>query len=449
MNFFVNKISLFRSPTFRIGFIFLFGSFVVFGVNPAVAGGLKIYGKILKENRKALVNATIQITSNGKLIINEKTSSNGKFSFTVQFNGEYIFKVSSEGYVTKSVEIYTSMPDKLLKKNMEFEFDIKMIKQTADMDLAAMTKPAGLVFWNDDRKYFDYEKGFTIAYKKKLDKKKKEVTKKTETVKKEPEVVPTKKEEPKSTSIQEKVPEKKEERPVKVKAKTKTKTESAETKIDQTDEKGISSFQKEKEEQKLKEAEGKFAKDQEVQEMLEAAKEIDRENKIKADQTTPKKVQVVDPRKDKMHIALSDSLSEQITNKQDVVTVYKEQERIKVKQGKMQYVHGAHVEKTLQESVDEERLRKEKKLAELKASNPDLFEGGLILNNPPKIKEKVIEDFWSTTHKTIFIYPARNDTFTKISGLIGDNSYYKNNLEITEDDHNSMLQILEILKNNK
>jgi len=439
----VNKISSLRNHTFGIWYILLFCSFALLGTNSAVAGGFEIFGKILNENKKGLANVTIQITSNGKIIVTEKTSPNGKFSFKVPLNGEYIFKVSSEGYVPKSVEIYTSMPDKLLKKNYKFEFDIKMIKQTADMDLAAMTKPAGLVFWNDERKYFDYEKGFTIAYKKKLDEEKKEVTKKIETVKKKPEKV-----QPKTESTKDELPEKVEQ-PIKVETKSKVKTKSTATKVDQTDEKGISSFQKEQDEQKLKEAEGKFAKEQEVQKMLEAAKEVDRENKIKADQATPKKVLVVDPRKDKMHITLSDSLSVQITNKQDVVTVYKEQERIKIKAGKMQYSHAADVEKTLQESVDEERKRKEEQLAKLKANNPDLFEGGSILNNPPKIKEKVIEEFWSTTYKTIFIYPARNDTFKKVSGVIGDDSFYKNNTEITGDDYNSMLQILDILKNNK
>lgn len=420
-----------------------------------IQGGstMKIYGKVLQPNSKPLENAEIQILHNNKPTKEGQTSKNGKFSFSISLNTEYVFVVKCEGYIQKSVELYTSVPDKFIKNDHEYEFDVKLMKYSDKLDIEVMLKPVGLVFFNDEKKYWDYNKEYTIAYKKEIDKQKpvKDID------------VPAKKLDPNTSTEEIKTKQPEKQQPVKtekiVKPKKEDKvqvvsepvikqkeTDTKKTEPSQASE--IAKLKKEEEEQKMKEREGKITKDQQTAEMLMEAK--DAELVKQKEQVKAKEISYTETQKNELAKIYLDSIQKETVSKHDVVVMYKEEEKKKEEVRQKKNVKNVQVEKTLNEVAVEERKKNEENLAKSKAKNPLLYEGGLILSNKPQIKEEVIEEFLSTTFKTILIYPTKNDVYTKVEKSIwGKNTYFKNNHIITEQEYNNIMEIVKIIKNNK
>ncbi len=120
----------------------------------------KIYGKYIV-NGGSTAGANITIEKNGvrvKVVEAEKS----KFEFPLEYDCEYIFSFSKDGYVTKKIQVSTKVPKE--KQSLEFEsfkFDVEIFKQYDGVNTVIYNQPVGKIRFNDVLNEFDYDTDYT------------------------------------------------------------------------------------------------------------------------------------------------------------------------------------------------------------------------------------------------------------------------------------------------
>jgi hypothetical protein len=120
----------------------------------------KIYGKYIV-NGGSTSGAKITIEKNGvrvKVVEAEKS----KFEFPLEYDCEYIFSFSKDGYVTKKIQVSTKVPKE--KQSLEFEsfkFDVEIFKQYEGVNTVIYNQPVGKIRFNDVLNEFDYDTDYT------------------------------------------------------------------------------------------------------------------------------------------------------------------------------------------------------------------------------------------------------------------------------------------------
>ncbi|MBL4654351.1 MAG: hypothetical protein JKY33_00830, partial [Bacteroidia bacterium] len=135
-------------------------------------GYLEVNGRVKKGITEPLGYAHIQVyeilpMDDLKLVQTDSTSKKGKFKFDLSLNREYKFQFYKKGFISKSVEISTFTPEIYWDEVHIYPFEVEMYEQIDDSIQATdLYKPAGLIFWNDSTEYFDFDKAYTLTFKK-------------------------------------------------------------------------------------------------------------------------------------------------------------------------------------------------------------------------------------------------------------------------------------------
>src|SRR5436190_1000426 len=79
-------------------------------INAQRPGYLQVFGNIRKDG-KNLEGAEIKVTRGTAVVQTIYTTSNGKFVFDLQLNGEFIISIGKPGLLPKSIAISTAVPD--------------------------------------------------------------------------------------------------------------------------------------------------------------------------------------------------------------------------------------------------------------------------------------------------------------------------------------------------
>ncbi len=129
----------------------------------------KIYGKYMV-NGGSVLGAKIAIEKNGvrvKVVEQDKS----KFEFPLEYDCEYVFSFTKDGYVTKKVQVSTKVPKE--KQSLEFEsfkFDVEIFKQYAGVNTVIYNQPVGKVRFNDVLNEFDYDTDYTKSIQSEINK---------------------------------------------------------------------------------------------------------------------------------------------------------------------------------------------------------------------------------------------------------------------------------------
>lgn len=129
----------------------------------------KIYGKFIVQSG-AVSDTKVTIEKNG---VRVKVVENGgsKFEFPLEYDCEYVFSFSKDGYITKKVQVSTKVPKE--KQTLEFEpfkFDVEIFKQYPGVNTVIYNQPVGKIKFNDVLNEFDYDTDYTKSIQSELNK---------------------------------------------------------------------------------------------------------------------------------------------------------------------------------------------------------------------------------------------------------------------------------------
>jgi hypothetical protein len=149
--------------------IFFFIASLFFLMNLKAQEPFKIYGKYMV-NAGSVLGAKITIEKNGvRVKVLEQDKS--KFEFPLEYDCEYVFSFTKDGYVTKKVLVSTRVPKE--KQSLEFEsfkFDVEIFKQYAGVNTVIYNQPVGKVRFNDVLNEFDYDTDYTKSIQSEINK---------------------------------------------------------------------------------------------------------------------------------------------------------------------------------------------------------------------------------------------------------------------------------------
>ena len=133
--------------------------------------GLFLEGTIRGEKTK-LSDVTVSVLLGGKLINSLVTPANGLFSFTLNYNNDYVVQFSKDGYTTKKISVSTKgVPPADAADIFEFTgFEVALFKTIPDLDVSLLQKPIGKIYFIRPDEGFDYDAAYTAAMKEQLQK---------------------------------------------------------------------------------------------------------------------------------------------------------------------------------------------------------------------------------------------------------------------------------------
>ncbi len=161
MNFYVFKKI---KAVIIIPFIAFF-SFSLFAQQP----GLYIEGTV-KEEKAKLSDVLVSVLLGGKLINSLTTPASGLFSFTLNYNNEYVLQFSKAGYTAKRISVSTKgVPPEEINDIYEFTgFEVSLFTNIPDLDISLLQKPIGKISFINSDEGFDYDAAYTAAMQEKL-----------------------------------------------------------------------------------------------------------------------------------------------------------------------------------------------------------------------------------------------------------------------------------------
>ena len=162
------KTSFLKIPLSILFFsISVFSPVILFSQQP----GLFIEGTI-REDKNKLTEVTVSVLINGKMINSLVTPSNGLFSFTLNYNNDYILQFSKPGYTTKKISVSTKgVPPADAADIFEFTgFEVSLFKTIPDLDVSLLQKPIGKISFVNPEEGFDYDAAYTAAMQEQLQK---------------------------------------------------------------------------------------------------------------------------------------------------------------------------------------------------------------------------------------------------------------------------------------
>jgi len=106
-------------------------------------------------NKGTLLN----ITKNGEQISNSETD--GKWDIQLlDFNAHYLFTCTKEGYITKAIEIDTTVPEERMNKRFnKFKCEVNLFPLPKDRILNYY-RPVGRLIYNDSYDDFNYDEKY-------------------------------------------------------------------------------------------------------------------------------------------------------------------------------------------------------------------------------------------------------------------------------------------------
>jgi regulator of protease activity HflC (stomatin/prohibitin superfamily) len=117
------------------------------------------------------------LKESGRDIKEVRPPRNGKFEFDLNYDKDYIITFARKGYISKSVEINTHVPEAVKKDEMLFPFaaypfQVELNPQ-ADNKVVVFNQPVGMIKYDPSINDFDYDTDYSKSVQAKLDNKKK------------------------------------------------------------------------------------------------------------------------------------------------------------------------------------------------------------------------------------------------------------------------------------
>lgn len=131
--------------------------------------GLFIEGTVREEKIK-LSGVNVTVLLGGRLINSLVTPANGLFSFTLNYNNDYILQFSKDGYTSKKISVSTKgVPPEDAVDIFEFTgFEVALFKTIPDLDVSILQKPVGKISFISPDEGFDYDAAYTAAIQEQL-----------------------------------------------------------------------------------------------------------------------------------------------------------------------------------------------------------------------------------------------------------------------------------------
>jgi len=172
------KKTIVQVALFILGGLFFIGfqadnshpSIKYFGVNDSTQQYLLLKGHVrkspktttpdAKEENVWLDSALIKIYLNNILYSEFWTTKKGKSSFKLALNKIYLIELSKKGFVSKSFEVNTKVPNGE-NKAYSFDFDIDIFEAVIGLDASVLEKPIAKVAYSIIDERFAYDISFT------------------------------------------------------------------------------------------------------------------------------------------------------------------------------------------------------------------------------------------------------------------------------------------------
>ncbi len=153
------------SATFKrsLLLIFFFTCFFVKAQTPApTIYQIPVQGKIVDDGDAPIPGATIQVKGGSKVVATTTTGGDGKYTFQVPINADYIVTVSGPGMVTKKFMISARgiPPERAQEPFGAIEATVGLWKKVDGVDYSALNQPANKYYYNPDKQKLEYDKEY-------------------------------------------------------------------------------------------------------------------------------------------------------------------------------------------------------------------------------------------------------------------------------------------------
>jgi tetratricopeptide (TPR) repeat protein len=125
-----------------------------FGQNKNIENYLIISGSIEKAENDPMEGATVRLLENDSLKDSIITKANGKFTFQLELNHQFVMEVSKQDYVKKIFNINSAIPENV-QGDWECAFLVLLFQPCPDLDLSLLKKPLFNLAYNNAKHEFD------------------------------------------------------------------------------------------------------------------------------------------------------------------------------------------------------------------------------------------------------------------------------------------------------
>jgi hypothetical protein len=130
---------------------------------------LEINGKLTNQNKKSVNFCKVELISCNQIVESVSLKNTTEFQFNLKKNTHYAIRISKQGFVSRLISIYTSVPQNN-KGIFRFEFDTELIEKSEakQLDEDALDFPIAVVAFNEEMQCFYYNEDYTAKIKRKL-----------------------------------------------------------------------------------------------------------------------------------------------------------------------------------------------------------------------------------------------------------------------------------------
>jgi tetratricopeptide (TPR) repeat protein len=119
-----------------------------------------------KKNKPVDLDASVVTLYKGSAVVTSTTTgSNGKFSFKLDPNNDYVVSFSKPGFINKKIAISTrNVPDERASHGFSgYDLSVTIFEQYSGIDYSVLNNPVGKLVYNPskDVEDFDYDKAYT------------------------------------------------------------------------------------------------------------------------------------------------------------------------------------------------------------------------------------------------------------------------------------------------
>ena len=123
---------------------------------------IPVQGKIVDDGDSPIPGSVIQVYSGSKLVATTTTGADGKYTFQVPVNSDYIISVTGPGMVTKKFMISARgiPPERTQEPFNTIEATVGLWKKIDGVDYSVLTQPTNKYYYNPDKQKLEYDKSY-------------------------------------------------------------------------------------------------------------------------------------------------------------------------------------------------------------------------------------------------------------------------------------------------
>lgn len=138
-------------------------------------GYLEIVGSVNQE-KKALDGAEISVMKGNEVVETLLTNSRGNFIVNLELNSSYLVVYRKAGFITKSVEFDTKVPQEYAKQIFSLKYKIDLFEKVDGLpEPSVLSQPVAKYEYSDDYEDFTYDPNYTNTRKEETTKVKQEM----------------------------------------------------------------------------------------------------------------------------------------------------------------------------------------------------------------------------------------------------------------------------------